>query len=92
MATKSIIVGTQIFPCPIGWTVNQARDEIRSRFGLQNGGLDENGIPVLGSAMISSFRGNLTFVGGQFIQQQGKIINLCFHSYFLICFIFCWFV
>ena len=76
MSTKDINVHGNVFPCPIDWTVEEARARIRSSYGLQGGRIDHNGIPVLGTCLISSFTGNLDFVGGQSIQPlqqpQGK--------------------
>ncbi len=69
MSTKDINVHGNVFPCPTDWTVEEARARIRSSYGLQGGGIDHNRIPVLGTSLISSFTGNLDFVGGQSIQQ-----------------------
>lgn len=49
--------------------MEQARTRIRSFYGLQNGGIAENGDPVLGTQLIGSLTGPLAFVGGQ---QSGK--------------------
>ena len=71
METKDINVNGQVFRCPIEWTVEEAESKIRSRYGLQIGGIEEDGIPVLGTARIKDVAGPLTFVGGQPIQQLG---------------------
>ena len=70
MATvKNISVNGLDFSCPDGWTVEQARTEIRSYFGLEAGGLFENGILLLGSVVIASTTGTLTFSGGHSVRQ-----------------------
>ena len=51
METKNIDVNGETFCCPITWTVKQARERIRARYGLQGGGIDENNIPVLGTVL-----------------------------------------
>ncbi len=67
MATKEIrvIVNGAIFNCPIDWTVEEAEARIRSRYVLEGGGVEENGIPVLATAQISALAGALTFAGNQ---------------------------
>ena len=76
MPTKDINVHGNVFPCPTDWTVEEAEARIRSSYGIQFGGIEHNGISVLGTSLISSFTGNLDFVGGQSIQPlqqpQGK--------------------
>jgi hypothetical protein len=62
METKDIDVNGQVFPCPVRWTVALAEREIRSWYGFQGGGIYEDGIPVLGTELISSLTGTLTFV------------------------------
>ncbi len=71
MTTKDIAVNGQVFPCPLSWTVEQAEERIRSRYFLQGGGIEEDGVPVLGTALIRDLAGALAFVGGQPIQQLG---------------------
>ncbi len=61
-----------IFQCPTVWNVDQAKGRIRSRYGIRGGGIEHNGVPVLGTALISSFTGNLVFVGGQSFQPPSK--------------------
>ena len=73
MAKRNIVVNGNNFPCPVGATVDQAESRIRSRFGLQFGGLeDDNGALIDGTALIGATVGALSFVGGQPI-QHGKI-------------------
>ena len=66
--TKNIIVGEQIFPCPVNWTVDQARNEIRSAFVLSGGYIAENNIPLAGTDTIREKTGDLEFVAGKPIQ------------------------
>ena len=76
--TRNIVVNGSFFPCPVGATVDQAKIEIRSAYLLAGGFLqDHNGALVDGAALIGATTGDLTFVGGQPI-QQGKTL-----SYFL---------
>ena len=69
---KDVHVNGQVFRCSVEWTVEQAETRIRSFYGLQNGGIVEDGDPVLGTQLISSLTGTLAFVGGQ---QLGKYRN-----------------
>ena len=64
MTTKDIAVNGQVFRCPIEWTVDQARYEIRSWYCLQGGGIavEGNRVPVPGDKLISSLTGTLAFV------------------------------
>ena len=72
MAKRNISVNGSIFPCPVGATVDQTNSEIRSRYLLAGGGLeDDNGALIDGTALIGATVGGLAFVGGQSI-QQGK--------------------
>lgn len=64
MASKDIDVGGRVFHCPVEQAVEQAETTIRSRFGLQVGGIDQDGLPALGTAPISSLTGSLAFVDG----------------------------
>eukprot|EP01031_Cornospumella_fuschlensis_P030373 gene30373-36700_t len=68
MGTKNISVNGTVFSCPVGWTVDQAEARIRSRFGLQFGGLEADSIPQLGDNLISNITGTLAFAGGQPVQ------------------------
>ena len=74
MATKDIrvIMNGEIYPCPVGWTVETAERRIRSRYVLQGGELQHNAIPVDEETdQIGSFAGALNFVGG----QQGTLAD-----------------
>ena len=76
MTVKIIKVeGKPDFPCPIDWTVEQAKNEIKSGNFLVGGFLLENGEPLLGNTLISSTTGALLFTGGQ--PQQGDF-NILF--------------
>ena len=64
MAATYNIAGDDFnFPCPVGWTVEAARNEIRSRYNLVGGGIDRDGVPLAASEVIGN-TGVLTFVGG----------------------------
>jgi len=67
MATKDItvIVNGSIFKCPTDWTVEEARNEIRSRYALHGGGIEKDGIAVRATDLISALTGTLTFAGCQ---------------------------
>ena len=73
----------EVFPCPVHWTIYEAREEIRALFMLQGGGIRHQDIPVLGTDLIGSFTGNLVFVGGQPVHKPlGKLSSiLCFLSF-----------
>ena len=45
--------------------MEKAERRIRSRFGLQHGGLEEDGIAAEETDLISALTGTLTFAGGQ---------------------------
>ncbi len=70
MTSKNIAVNGKIFRCPIEWTVEQARCEIRSRYVLPGGDIEEDGVPLLGSVLIRLTSGALVFVAGQTIQSR----------------------
>ena len=74
---KNILVnGTISFPCPIEATIDQAKIEIRSRYGLQFGGLeDSNGALMDGSVLIGATVGAISFVAGQPIQGMKSYSN-----------------
>ena len=75
MAKINIAVNGSIFPCPVGATVDQAKSNIRSKYLLAGGGLeDDNGALIDGTALIGATVGGLAFIGGQSI-QQGKILS-----------------
>jgi hypothetical protein len=76
MATKDITVNGEVFPCPNDWTVDEAKAEIRSFYVLAGGGLQEGGVPLLGTQRIRDTAGALSFVGGKQI-QQGKSAGSC---------------
>ncbi len=44
MVNITVVVCNKIFACPVGWTVKEAEEEIRSRHGLINGGIYKNGM------------------------------------------------
>ena len=67
---RDIHVGKYIFPCPVSATVKQAENRIRSRYGLQFGGLeDQNGALINTNARIGLAVGTISFVGGRPIIQ-----------------------
>ena len=61
------------FNCPKEWNVEKAEARIRTRYGLQFGGIEANGVAVLSTSLISSLAGDLAFVGGKPI-QAGNIL------------------
>lgn len=69
-----VIVAGRDYSCPVEWTVEEARNEIQTRYSLIGGAIENNGIPVLGSALIGSLAGPLTFIDGQ-PAQPGTIPN-----------------
>ncbi len=72
-STKGITVDGNIYQCPTDWTVEQAEGSIRHRYGLQGGEIEHDNLAVLGTTLISTFTGNLVFVGGHSsIQPPGK--------------------
>ncbi len=69
MANLNITVNEATFICRPDWTVDQAENKIRSRFGLQFGCLVEgDGAALLGTKPISSAVGAISFVEGHRIQ------------------------
>ena len=72
--TKDITVRGEVFPCPKDWTVDQAKEEIRSFYVLAGGGLQADGVPLLGTQRIGDTAGALSFVGGQ-QTLQGKTMT-----------------
>lgn len=60
------------FPCNITWTVSEAIKEIRDRYGLRYGGLQDDTGALSYTTIISKTEGKIYFIGGQPIQQQGK--------------------
>ncbi len=68
MSVNIRIAGRNPFACPIAWTVEEARNEIRSMYGLINGGITRNGIVMRSSDLITS-DGEYDFVNFQ--EQQG---------------------
>lgn len=85
MATKDISVNGTSFPCPVGWTVDQAVGQIRSEFGLQFGGLRSDGIPQLGCELISNISGSLALVGGQPVQVPSKFPSIISIQFLILC-------
>jgi hypothetical protein len=74
MAVKIITVeGKPDFDCPISWTVEQAKNEIRSGYVLAGGFLREDGVILLGAVLISSTTGALSFTHAQ---AQRGIFNV----------------
>eukprot|EP01040_Poterioochromonas_malhamensis_P014943 gene14943-16633_t len=67
-----VIAGHNDFPCPVGWTVAQAEERIRSRYGLINGGIDRNGEAMAATDTITA-DGNYQFVNFQ--SQQGVVTH-----------------
>ncbi len=65
-----VIAGHSDFPCPVGWTVEEATNEIRSMYGLSNGGIRRNGEAMRPIDAITA-GGNYQFVNFQ--SQQGKV-------------------
>ena len=64
MSTKDITVNGNIFQCPTDWNVDQAEATIRSYYGIRFGRIEHNGIStVLATTLISTFTGNLVYVG-----------------------------
>ena len=60
------------FPCPVEASVDDAKNEIRSRFDLIGGGLDDaTGPLVVGTASIGTTQGALIFKGGRQSVPQG---------------------
>lgn len=66
MATKTIrvIVVDRDSSCPVDWTVEVAKGKIRSHYALIGWEIENNGVLVTGSALISSLAGPLTLVEG----------------------------
>ena len=77
---KDIIVdingNEHTFPCNITWTVSQAITEIRDRYGLQYGGLQDDAGALSDDILINETMGKINFIGGRPIQQQGGNLNL----------------
>ena len=65
------IAGHNDFHCPVGWTVEQARNKIRSMYGLINGGIERNGEAMASNDTITS-EGDYHFINSQPHQTQGK--------------------
>ncbi len=86
MTTKDISVNGTVFPCPVAWTVDQAEGRIRSAFCLHFGGLRSDGIPQLGSDLISNTTGSLVFVGGRPVQVPGIYSSIVSIQFLILCF------
>jgi len=78
MVQRSILVNGQNFPCPVGWTVDQAKNEIRSAYLLAGGFLQDQNGALLGTDLIGTTVGVVSFVGGQPV-QQGNVMILFNH-------------
>ena len=65
-----IVEGYSDFPCPIGWTVEKAKNEIRSGYGFVNGFILRNN-EAMSSDEIITTDGNYRLVKFQ-IQMQAK--------------------
>lgn len=76
METKGISVNGDVFRCPLDWIVKEAEERIRSRFVLQGGRIEENGIPLKETDVIGNAIGSLAFVGGLCTVQQGRFTVL----------------
>ena len=75
------------------WTCEEAKSEIRARFGLIFGGIDEDGIALKGTVQIGTTTGVLSFVGGQPIPQGNNFHQfLPSHLFFIFPSIFLIFV
>lgn len=72
MTTKGIDADGVVFHFPIDLTVEEAEIRIRSSYGLENGGIEEDGVPVLGTLSIGSLTGSLAFVGGSLTGVGGS--------------------
>ncbi len=64
------IAGHSDFPCPVGWTVEEAVNAIRSEYGFINGGVLRNGEAMRHTDAITA-GGNYQFVNFQ--SQQGNV-------------------
>jgi hypothetical protein len=83
MAVKIITVeGKPDFDCPISWTVEQAKNEIRSGYVLAGGFLREDGVILLGAVLISSTTGALSFTHAQ--AQRGIFNDLMWRLFVLL--------
>ena len=65
------IEGKDDFPCPVGRTVAEVKKEIRSEYGLLNGGIRENDVAIFDNDIITE-DGEYRFVNFQLQQQQGN--------------------
>ena len=80
-----VVAGHSVFPCPVGWTVEKARNEIRSRYGLLNGGIDRNGEAMASDDIITA-DGDYRFVNFQSLQGI-QILFSSFMTIMLLCFV-----
>ena len=79
MAYIQISVNGSVFRCRAESTVGSAVFTIRSRYGLQFGGLvSEDGVDLLEDELLSDAIGAISFTGGQPIQQGMKFISVIF--------------
>ena len=71
---RIVLVNGKNFSCSVGSTVEQIETRIRSRFGLQFGGLvDDNGALMDDKALIGTAVGTISFVDGEPAVQQGRL-------------------
>lgn len=68
MSVSIQIAGKNSFPCPVGWTGEEARNEIRSGYRLDGGFLIKNGVAMRSNDPITA-DGDYHFVNFQ--EQQG---------------------
>lgn len=83
MTTKDIAVNGQVFHCPVEWTVDRARYEIRSWYCLQGGGIvvGEDMVPVPGDRWISSLAGTLAFVRLSEVSSHVSVVTSHFYPH-----------
>jgi hypothetical protein len=75
MEISQIHVNGEVFNCPRDWSVEMAESRIRTRYGLQFGAIEADGIAVFLTSLISNLPGDLAFVGGQPIQAGIILLN-----------------
>ena len=75
MAHIHIALNGETFICPTKWTVDVALEEIRSRYGIQFGGLVcEDGTALCRTDLITAAVGAISFSGGRLIHQGVTLI------------------
>ncbi len=61
----------KLFKCPVGWTMKEAKDEIRERYGLMNRGIERNGEAAKSKDVIEEGEGiAYVFVDGEKIETE----------------------